>query len=225
MKLSLTPTLTAFTHRGSMAFAVMGSMAFAVMGSMAFAATVEELTPEDFYGASYFKTALKHPEVSSIKSKSKQIAVVARDMGWNRKKLKSAIDKVTSLEGDPVSLAKNALEEAFRASRVQGRVLDVLVNDSEPKHVVCYVKWRGSKGKEAVKEASTIAHLVAEHAPFVSTLSLAAIHPSAPESSTDSVWEAKIGRTSMTRISERRIDNYADRLYGRMFEEVKAKPF
>lgn len=194
-------------------------------GGVAIAADVTELSPDEFYGAAYFKTALEHPKVAKQKSEAKQIALVARDLGWKKAKLAAAIEKVRGLGGDPTELAKASLMKAFEGSRVKGQVLDVLFNASEPKHVVIYVRWRGSKSKEVVKEASTIAHLVSEKAPFVSTLSLAAIHPSAGDDSKTSVWEGKIAGTAMSRINPDRIDRYADRMYARMFEEVKSKPF
>lgn len=195
------------------------------LAASAMAADITEITSDDFYGAAYFKTALEHPKVAKQKSEKKQIAMVARDIGWKRTKLETALDKMRSLEGDPLDLAKSAVMSAFEDTRVKGRVLQVLFNDSEPKHVVCYIRWRGSKGKEAVKEASTIANVIAERAPFVSTLSLAAIHPKSPDDAKVSVWQGKIGRTSMTRINPGRIDRYAERLYANMFEDVESRRF
>ncbi|MEO1229625.1 MAG: hypothetical protein AAFZ18_12015 [Myxococcota bacterium] len=200
--------------------------ATALMASAtALATDVTEITPDDFYGASYFETALEHPKVAKQKSESRKVALVARDLGWKKTKLRAALDKMRGLEGDPLELARTAVMTGFEGSRVEGRVLDVLFNASEPKHVVVYVRWRGSRSRDAVKEASTIAHIIAEKAPFVSTLSLAAIHPKSAVDSKTSVWEAKIGRTSMERIKPARIDGYADRLYARMFEDMKTRPF
>lgn len=193
--------------------------------STALATDITEISTDDFYGASYFETALEHPKVAKQKSESRKLALVARDLGWKKKKLAEAVEKVRGLEGDPLQLAKLSVMAGFADSRVKDRVLDVLFNASEPKHVVAYVRWRGSKSKEAVKEASAIAHVLSEKAPFVSTLSLAAIHPKSPDDSKTSVWEGKISRSSMTRISPERIDSYADRMYARMFEEVKTRRF
>lgn len=195
------------------------------LGAPALATDITDITSEDFYGASYFKTALEHPKVAKQKSESRQLSMVARDLGWKKKKLAAAVEKLRGLEGDPLELARASVLKGFEESRVKGRVLNVLFNASEPKHVVAYIRWRGSKSKEAVKEAAEIAHVLAERAPFVSTLSLAAIHPKSPEESKTSVWEGKISRSSMTRISPSRIDRYADRLYARMFEEVKTRAF
>ena len=61
--------------------------------------------------------------------------------------------------------------------------------------------------------------------PLVSTLSLAAIHPKAKEDSKTPVWSAKIGTEAAARISESRIDSYADRMYARLFEDVKKKHY
>jgi hypothetical protein len=189
------------------------------------AAEIGEISADDYYGAKYFETALEHPKIAKQKSRARQIKMVARDIGWNKKKLTKAIDKVDSLAGNATDLAKKAIESGFKGTRVDGRVLDVLINDEEPKHVVVYIRFQGTKSAEVVKDASQIAAVVAKKAPLISTLSISAIHPKAPKTSTKSVWSAKISATSMSRIQEKRIEDYADRLYGRMFEEVKSLPF
>ena len=192
---------------------------------LASAAEISQISADDFYGSAYFKQALEHPKVAKQKSRKRQIRMVARDLRWKPKKLKSAIAKIDELGEDPIKLAKAALEAGFKKGRINGKVLDVLINANEPKHVVVYVRWRASTKKNVVKEASTIANVVATKVPLISTLSLSAIHPKAPGTSKKSVWQGKIGRDAMLRISERRIDTYADRLYGRLFEGVKATPF
>lgn len=191
----------------------------------AMAAEIGDISADEYYGAKYFENALEHPKIAKQNSRAKQINMVARDLGWNKKKLTAAIDKVDSLPGKPVDLAKKAIEGGFKGTRVDGRVLDVLINAEEPKHVVVYIRFQGTKSAEVVKDASQIAAVVAKKAPMISTLSISAIHPKAPKTSTKSVWSAKIGATSMSRIQEARIEDYADRLYGRMFEEVKSLPF
>lgn len=189
------------------------------------AAEISEISADEYYGAKYFETALEHPKIAKQSNRNKQIRMVARDIGWNRKKLAAAIEKVESLPGNASALAKKAIESGFAGTRVEGRVLDVLINDEEPKHVVVYVRFQGTKSADVVKDASQIAAVVAKKAPMISTLSISAIHPKAAKTSKTSVWSAKIGATSMSRIQEKRIEDYADRLYGRMFEEVKSKPF
>jgi hypothetical protein len=191
----------------------------------AFATDVSEISADDYYAAAYFKQALEHPQVAKQKTRKKQIAVVARDLRWKANKLTKAIDKVESLEGDPIDLATNAIKSGMSGSRVDGRVLDVLINAEEPKHVVVYIRFQGSSSKDVIKDASTIASVVASKVPFVSTLSLSAIHPKAAKDSKTSVWSAKIGRPAMTRIQESRIDDYADRLYKGLFEGVEERPF
>jgi hypothetical protein len=199
-------------------------LAAALPGS-ASATDVSEISVEEYYAAAYFKQALEHPQVAKQKTRSKQIAAVARDLHWQPKKLTKAIDKVESLEGDPIELATSAIKSGIGGTRVDGRVLDVLINAEEPKHVVVYIRFQGSSAKEVVKDASTIASVVASKAPFVSTLSLSAIHPKAAKDNRTSVWSAKIGRPAMTRIQDSRIDDYADRLYKGLFEGVEERPF
>jgi hypothetical protein len=108
---------------------------------------------------------------------------------------------------------------------VKDHLLDVLVNADEPKHVVLYVRWQSTNAKDVVKEASTIASLVAEKTPLVSTLSLAAIHPKAPPTSKEAVWSGKISAQSMAKIQRQRIDDYGDRLYKGLFEGVEEQRF
>lgn len=200
------------------------AVAFNLPGS-AFATDISEISVNDYYGAVYFEQALEDPRVSKLKSRKQQIAKVARNMGWAPKKLVAAITKVESLEGSPKELAEKALRGGFDDSRVKGQVIDILMNDDEPKHVVLYIKWQASKYRDVVKEAATIAHVVAKKAPFVSTLSLAAIHPKAKTESKTAVWSAKIGQKAMDRIDESKINDYADRLYKRLFEGVSEQPF
>jgi hypothetical protein len=206
-------------HRGLIISALLA------LPASAFATDVSEITVEEYYAAAYFKQALDHPQVAKKKNRSQQIAAVAKDLHWQPKKLTKAIDKIEALEGDPIELAKQAIQSGVAASRVNGRVLDVLINAEEPKHVVVYVRFQASTSKDVVKDASAIAHVIATKSPFVSTLSLSAIHPKAAKDSTTSVWSGKIGREAMTRIQESRINDYADRLYKNLFEGVEEKPF
>lgn len=192
----------------------------------AWATEVSEITQEDFLGAYYFKNALEHPEVAKIEDRTRQIYRVARDLGWKSAKLQAAVDKVDALEGDLVELAQKAIMDGFRGTRLEGQVLDVLINAQEPKHAVVYIRWRGSHSRDIIKEAATIGHVVHQKAPFISTASIAVIHPKAPGEVKDeryTMWSAKLGHSSMSRINPDRIEDYADRLYKSMFENVKAK--
>lgn len=206
-------------------FAVLLTFAAATLSFPAYATDITEITPDDFYGATYFKNALEHPKVQKQKSERRRIQLVARDMGWKRKKLANALEKVRGLDGEPIELATAALREAFETSRVKGRVLKVVFDDRKPDHVVCFIRWRGTHLRDAAKDASTIAHLVSMKAPFASTLSLAAIHPKSTKDTKANVWEGVISRSAMLRISPRRIDMLADSRYKDMFEEHTERPF
>lgn len=189
------------------------------------ASEVSTLTRQDYYGGAYYRTALEHPTIQKIKSDKKRLDRVAKDIGWKPKQLKQAVQKFDSIEGDIEALATEAIKTALENTRVKGRVLDVLINTSEPKHVVVYIRWRGNAAPDMLKEASVIAHEVSQATPFVSTLSLAAIHPKAEPKSKEPVWSGKIGFESMGKIQPKRIDDYADRLYARLFEGVESKLF
>jgi hypothetical protein len=193
--------------------------------AIAEAGDVRSISKEEYYAATYYKTALDHPSIQKIKSDDGKLKAVAKDIKIAPKKLEAAIAKVDALGGDPADLAASAIKSALSSGRCKGKVLDVLLNTEQPKHVVAYVRWQASGSKDVVKEASEIAHAVAEAAPFVSTLSLAAIAPTAPKSSRDAVWSAKIGADRMANIQPKRIDEYAERLYARLFEVVDNKQF
>ncbi|MEM1025574.1 MAG: hypothetical protein AAGD10_16030 [Myxococcota bacterium] len=192
---------------------------------LAQALEVSELQKEDIQGFGYFRNALSFDEVQQLPSRTAQIRRVARDMGWKSTRLQSAIERYESIEGDVMALAAEAAKQALEASRVKGRVVSVEFDDSNESHVVAYIRWRGTSSKEVIKDASSIAHAINEATPFVSTVSLAAIHPKAKETSKRNVWEGKVGDVAMARIQPDRIEDYADRLYKRMFEDVKELPF
>lgn len=200
-------------------------LSLTALGAPAGASEVSQISKEDYFAAAYYKQALEDPRIQKIKAESKRMAAVAKDIRMKPKELKSALEKVDGLGGDPAELAVSAIKQSLEQTRLKGRVLDVLFNTEEPKHVVVYVRWRGSNTKDVVKEASEIAHAVSAEAPFVSTLSLAAIPPKAATSSREAVWSAKIGGDRMSSIQPKRIDDYADRLYARLFEVVDNKPF
>ena len=206
--------------------AALSLSAIMILGAETASATeISEITDKDYYAASYYKDALEDPRIQKVKKQSKKIRKIARSIGISAKQLKAAIAKMGGLSGEPTELAVAAIKAGFEESRVKGRVLDVLINAEEAKHVVVYVRWRASKSKDVVKDASAIAHAVVSRAPLVSTLSLSAIHPKAPSESRKSVWSGKIGHGAMERISPKRIEDYADRLYKRLFEGVEERPF
>lgn len=195
------------------------------------AADISEITKQDYNGYGWYVLKRDDPEFAKYKSDSKKMRMIARKIpGWpsgrkGMKVLKSAIEKVESLDGAADNLAQKLIEGELSKGRVAGRVLKVTIDASTPDHVVAYVRWRGSKGKEAVKEASEIAHTVAAKVPMVSTISLGAIHPKAADDAKKLVWSAKIAADAAINISPSRIDGYADRLYKRLFEEVTELPF
>lgn len=182
------------------------------------AADITKITPEDYFGAAYYRQALEHPAVQKARSEDQRVGLVARDMGWKKQALWASIKKVAALGGDPLELAKAGLQSEFASSRARGRILTTVMSDEEPKHVVLYVRFQVQRKEDVIKDAAAIAAVVARAAPFVSTLSLAAIAPRAGASTTGAFWSAKISQGSMARIQERRIEDYAERLYSGLFE-------
>jgi hypothetical protein len=198
-----------------------------VSSSSAKATELSEVSAQDYYEAAYFKGALDNPKISRLRH-DQQISAIARDLKVKPKSLQQAIAKVEATCGEPEQIgrvAEKAVMKGADKTRVKGRVFDILLNTDEPKHVVAYVRWQASSSKDVVKEASTIASLIAQETPFVSTLSLAAIHPKANKESKDAVWSAKISAEAMKKIQKQRIDDYADRLYKGLFEGVEEKSF
>lgn len=200
-----------------------------LVGAPAVASDIGEITKDDFHGYSYYQTALEHPKIAKISSDKKKLRLIAKDLGWRgrkgRKRLSAAVEKVEALGGSADALAQTLIETELNKGRIKGRLLKVTVDTRASDHVIAYVRWRGSKRKNAVKEASEIASIIASKVPMVSTISLGAIHPKAAENATKLVWSAKISADSAVNISAARIDDYADRLYKRLFEEVTTLPF
>ena len=189
------------------------------------ATEISEITSKEYYAAKYYTEALDDERIKKLSSESKRIKKIARSIKMKPKALKLAIEKVEGLSGKASELAKSAIESGFKGTRIDGRVLDVLINDSEPKHVIAYVRFQAKSSREVIKDASMIANIVSTKAPLVSTLSLSAIHPKAQKTSTKSVWSAKIGSDRMSNINPKRIEDYAERMYKRLFEVVDSKPF
>jgi DNA-binding phage protein len=197
----------------------------ALLGLPALAADSPKLTKDEFYAAAYYKQAIENPTIQKIKQENGKISAIARDIKMKPDQLKKAIEKVNALGGDPTELAVSAVKSALGSGRVKGRLIDVLINAEEPKHVVLYIRWTASSAQNVIKEAAEIAYTVASEAPFVSTLSLAANHPRSAPDAKDVVWSAKIGADRMGNIQPKRIDDYADRMYKPLFEVVDNKPF
>jgi len=193
--------------------------------ALAIASETKSISKDEYYAAAYYKTALEHPAIAKLKSDEAKLKAVGKDIKMPPKKLEEAIAKVNGLGGDPGEMAAASIKSALSSGRMKGKVLDVLLNTEEPKHVVAYVRWQGTSAKDVVKEASEIAHAVSTEAPFVSTLSLAAIPPTASKDSREAVWSAKIAAARMTNIQPKRIDEYAASMYSRLFEIVDNKPF
>lgn len=186
---------------------------------------IAALTPDIYHGGRYYQEAQAHPKLKKVRDPKRRVRLVARDLGWKSKRLQSAIEKFEAAGPDISARAAERIRAKLAATPVKGQILDVLINDSEPKHVVAYVRWQASSGRMATQEASHIAHATAHGAPFVSTLSLSAIAPGVDRASKTSVWAAKISRSAMLRINPKRIPNFADRSYKRLFEDLKTKPF
>ena len=195
------------------------------MATAAYAGDVSEVTKDDYYGYGYYQQALEHPKIAKQKTDKAKVRMVARDMRWKSAKLQAAIDKVSGLDGEVIPLATQAAKDALEKTRVKGRIINLVIDPQNPNLVVMYVRWRGTKSKEVVKEASAIASAIAKAVPLVSTISLAAIHPKSPADTKTTVWQAKISASSAANISESRIDGFADRLYKRLFEEIEERPF
>jgi hypothetical protein len=189
------------------------------------AGEVGEIKADEYYAAAYYKQALEDERIQKIKSPDKQLKKIASSIGMSPKKVQAAVEKVEGLGGDPAALATAAIKKGLEGTRVKGRVMDVLINASEPKHVIAYIRFRGEKAANVVKDASAIAQIVASKTPLVTTLSLSAIHPKAADDSKVSVWSAKIATSRAQNIDPARIEVYADRMYGRLFEIVDSKPF
>jgi len=113
-------------------------------------------------------------------------------------------------------------EISFANSRVAGKILQIDFDTGNKEHIIMYVKWAPKKQEDLIMDASTIAMIVSQNFPDVSTLSLCAVSVGEKPSNAMLInWNGIIDREAMQRINGQRIKDYGSKLYRRLFIEKK----
>src|SRR5688572_30366388 len=121
-----------------------------LLAAPAGASELSGINASEYYQASYYRDAQEHPKIAKLKDRMAKIKAIAGDLKIKPKALEQAIQKVDALGGDPseiVKLAEKAVRSAAEKTRMKGKLLDVLVNTDEPKHVVLYVRWQSTSSR------------------------------------------------------------------------------
>jgi hypothetical protein len=190
-----------------------------------------ELTREDFFLYCGFLDAQEMPKYAKIKSKKKQLAKIARYARVKAKTMKKAVEKGSEVGATCDEVGKLYEADAKKALKgeksLAGRILwdTYLFDFSTPDHVVVAVSWTGADKKKLVQEASLIAKVLADAAPIAKTIAIRGVNPRAADKTSDEAiwWEAKTSPDRASRIDVKRIPDFADRRYIRLFDGVVDK--
>lgn len=191
----------------------------------------DALTREDFYLYCGYLVELDKAKYQKIKSDRVKLKRIARAARVGRGKMKKAVHKGTKVGATCDEVGKvyeTAAKEALKKeTSLAGRILwDTYVLDwSTPDHVVVAVTWTGADKKKLVQEASLIAKRLADAAPIAKTIAIRAVNPRAKDKTSDDAvwWEAKTSPSRAGRIDVKRIPDFADRRYIRLFDGVVDK--
>jgi hypothetical protein len=139
-----------------------------------------------------------------------------------KKILLRSVLMLSILMGFVVTTTAQAKKMTFSDSRVEGKILQIDFDSSNKEHIIMYIKWMPDKERDVIIDASTIAMIVSQNFPDVSTLSLCAVSNAAtPTNALIINWHGVIDREAMLRINGQRIKDYAKKLYKPLFIEKK----
>lgn len=162
-----------------------------------------------------YQRAIVDPQVEKI-APPKRMAAIAKDAGFKKPALEQAVAKGEAA-GDVKARCEANVKEALGASGLAGKLSRVDV-DAESPHAVMYIGWNNAALDKLEEEASLVAAETAKACPFLSTIRVWAQDASNPKTR---VFQALISRTAAVRIDAKRVDDFADTRFIRLFEGVK----
>jgi hypothetical protein len=172
------------------------------------------VTREEFIAVSEFKALKQNPKNAKVAdAKLKQQA--SKAAGLKPEQFDAAQKKLEAFGDELGKKAESALKARLETSIVAKRVVTVVVDVTQA-HVVVGVSWKQGNVLDLEDEAATVAGVVKEEVPFVSTLAVWAT-----DGSDKKVFSAKIGHAPMQNINLAKIKDYAKTRYIKFFEEVK----
>jgi hypothetical protein len=204
-------------------FAALLALSLAVPAA-ASSSSLEGISGEDYRLFCGYMDALERDDIKKLKGKrrDKKIAKLAK---LPRKKLMKAVNKVKEKGATCDEVGKLAETESQKAvDAVLGkRVLLYVLDYSDPSHVVASVVWMAMDQKKVVQEAATLAKTLADTVPIAKTIAIQAMKPGEKDPKNKAaVWfEAKAGPKRVAKIDPKRIKDFADSRYIRLFDGVK----
>ena len=185
--------------------------------SQALAVQPEEITAREFQLYMDWKEGCEDERLAEV-SEDVRYKKIAKNLGVSAKELKATVAKVEPLAKDIPEATKRAIAAAMKATPINGRHLETLI-DAEQGHVVGGVKWRCGDARDIDKEAAYVAWAVAEGGQVIETLALWCVN----EIDTK-LFSAKIGRNGFARINKSGIERFASSRYIKLFEGIKRGP-
>jgi hypothetical protein len=175
------------------------------------------ITADEFALWRDYKDALTDPRVTKLKEKDR-IPAISRNFKVPEKKLRDAIKKGDEFGEQVGPDEEKAVREALGATSVAGRLKEVKV-DAANSHVVAYVTWAVDKPEQVNKEACVVAVKCAGGAAIARTISVRVV-----DGAEHDVFKALISREAALRITESRINDFADTRFIKLFEKVERTP-
>lgn len=176
-------------------------------------AAAPALSAEEFKLYKEYLAALDDDRVKAM-PEAKRLAAIAKNFKVPEKVLAAAIEKGKA-HPDAAKQGEAEIRALAEASTLKGLLTEVRVDDTEP-HAVTYVSWKNLDGAKLEEEASLVALLSAEGAPFASTVALWATDTAGRK-----VFEAKIRTEAAAKFNRDRIPMFATKRYINVFEDVR----
>ena len=176
-------------------------------------APIPNMNAEDYRLYREYMNALRDPRVEAI-PEAQRLRRIAQNFGVPLPRLREVVALGEEIGEGQVERQQAAARAALENTPVKGRVRSVEFVDSRG-IVVAYVGWRTTDQDDLVPEAAHIAKSIADSAPVVDLVAMWACMGSRK------VFTARIQTSSASRFNVRRIDDFAETRYIRLFEEVR----
>ena len=194
-----------------------------LLGTALPAAATVDLNEDEFRLYCGYLDAAEKPEIQKLKGHRRD-AKIAKLAKVKPKVLSAAVEKGEAIGGDCASMGKTANDDVKSAldKALPGRISFFELDASDPSHVLVRVAWIGIDKKKLVEEASLVATTVAANAPMTKTIALRGVDPTATDKTADDAgwFDAKITGMNARRIDAKKIWEYAETRYRRLFDGV-----
>ncbi len=191
---------------------------FALMLAQKVFASEFDFSNNDYYAYYYYHQALSHDRIQNT-PESQKIDKIAKSIGMKAKDLKRVLEKAEKIGEDPKAHSLSLIKHALAETLLKGRILDVMIDDSDIAHPVAYVQWIASDKDHLEIEALWVVYTIGQKIDFPKTIGVWAMHPK--QTKTKKVFEATVAFEHAKRIQSEKIEKYGKKLYFKAFEGVK----